>query len=68
MARTSTFALADKAMKGRLLKLLTDGRDAGEGYEQIARDLSLKHGLDVSSSTVRRWCIRLGLDAVKAST
>lgn len=51
----STFALADRALDGRLRDLLLDWRAEGLSYTTIAKRLLMEHELDVSTSTVVRW-------------
>ncbi len=67
MAPAKTYPLADRALKGRLAEMLTTARTAGESYEQIARKLSTVRGVEVSSATVRRWCMELGIEAGSAA-
>lgn len=59
MARTSAFPLVNLAFDGALPRLLRKWRAAGDTYEQIARRLQDLKGIDVTSSTVRRWCLDL---------
>jgi intein-encoded DNA endonuclease-like protein len=61
MARTSTYPLHDRALGGKLTELLTGLRSSGMSYEDITYTLRSEHGMTVTRSTVRRWCIDLGL-------
>lgn len=59
--RTSTLPLTDRLMGGTLAQKLTEWRTAGDSMETIARRLENEHAIQVSSSTVGRWCDQLGV-------
>lgn len=61
MSRTSTFPLHDRALDGKLTKLLTDWRDENLSYAEIAFRLRTEHQMNVSASTVMRWCNTEGI-------
>ena len=61
MARTSTYPLHDRALDGKLTPLLSELRKSGMSYEDITYKLRSEHDMSVTRSTVRRWCIDLGL-------
>lgn len=49
---------------------LTDRRQAGFSYDRIARELESVlevDGFTVTYQTVRRWCIRLGVEPEEAA-
>jgi intein-encoded DNA endonuclease-like protein len=56
MARTSTLAAHDQHTDGEISRLLREWRAEDVTYELIARRLRLDHGIDVTTSTVFRWC------------
>lgn len=60
MAPPSTFDLYDRLLNGRLTNLLADGRAGGLSFEDIAFRLR-SEGVEVSASTVRRWCAEQGV-------
>lgn len=66
MATGTTFPLVDRIMEGRLDEQLRQWRSENLSYEQIARRLLTDHEVDINSTTVRRWCIDLGIDTPKA--
>lgn len=55
MARTSTYALHDRLLGGRLGALLLEARAEGKTVEDIAFELRRDHDLKVSVSTLHRW-------------
>lgn len=60
MAGRSSFTVYDShVFGGRLARKLARWREQGESYEDIAFLLRTKHGVNVSSQTVRRWLRRL---------
>ena len=63
MARTASLPFVDRILNGQLEAELRQRRAVPESFETIARWLIAEHGIDVSSATVRRWCIELGLEA-----
>lgn len=56
------YPLADKALDGRLARLLEKSRSDGRSYYEIRDDLR-DLGIAVSHETVRRWCTELGIEA-----
>lgn len=49
-----------------LVDYLADRRKAGKSFDAIARDLEALLAVDgftVTYGTIRRWCIRLGVEA-----
>lgn len=66
MPRTSTFPLYDRAAGGRLKSRLRAMRKKGKTFEQIAEVLH-QEGIDVSATTVHRWCHSLGIEQERAS-
>ena len=68
MPPTSTFPLVDAIYSGTLEQRLRDWRDDDLSHESIARQLFVERGITTSMSSVRRWCIDLGIDTVDART
>jgi hypothetical protein len=66
MATRSTFDLVNRLHGGRLKRDLARWRAAGESYDAISVRLR-DGGLNVSRSTVHRWCREFGIEARKAS-
>ena len=60
--RTKTFDLHDRAHGGDLEQRLRAWRAEGETFDAIAWKLK-DQGIDVSRSTVHRWCHELGIEA-----
>lgn len=67
MARTATYPLIDRLLGGTLEARLRDQRGQGESFATIARNLLLEDELVVSTDTVRRWCMDLGIEKVGAA-
>lgn len=63
--RTSTFPLYDRAAGGRLKVRLRTMRRRGMTFEQIAEKLRTE-GINVSTSTVHRWCHQQGVEQLLA--
>lgn len=61
MPRPSSQPLVDRILEGRLEQELTDRRTAGESYDAIARWFAATHDLEVTSETVRQWCLGFGI-------
>lgn len=62
VAQRPTFPLYDRLVHGDLKTILTDYRLSGESFVEIAAKLQ-DEGIDVSSTTVYRWCHDLGIEA-----
>lgn len=58
MGRTDLRQFADRALDGKLDARLRASRDAGQSFDDIARELHAE-GLPVSGETVRKWWIEL---------
>jgi intein-encoded DNA endonuclease-like protein len=67
MATRSSFGLVNRVAGGRLKRDLLRWRRAGDSYETIAYRLREK-GIEVSRSTVHRWCRELGLEHERAAS
>lgn len=65
MANRSTFPLVDALFDGKLAERLREWRKADQSHETIARLISDEKGVVITLSTVRRWCIDLGIDTPK---
>lgn len=66
--RTSAFPLYDRLLDGRLADILRDLiADQGLSYEEATYRLRSEHEVEVSKSTVRRWCIERGIEPEAAS-
>lgn len=61
MAPKDTFPLADRALGGTLTKRLRRWHNEGKSLHGISA-LLRDEGIEVSTETVRRWCIREGID------
>jgi transposase-like protein len=61
MATRSTFGLVNLAVGGHLKLDLARWRKNGESYDAIAFRLR-DDGIEVSRSTVHRWCQQLGIE------
>ncbi len=46
-----------------LAEFLRDQRAGAQSYEAVAYVLSSRTGNRISASTVRRWCLRLGIES-----
>lgn len=68
VARTATFPLIDRLLGGTLEAHLREQREGGESFATIARGLLLNHDLVVSTDTVRRWCMELGIEKPEAAS
>jgi hypothetical protein len=68
MANRSTFPLVDALFDGKLEDRLREWREDEQSHETIARLIRDEKGAGVTLSTVRRWCIDLGIDTVKAAS
>lgn len=53
-------------MGGRLREFITERIAAGTSFEQIARELAVNHGVNVSQSTIFRWARGYGLATAKS--
>lgn len=62
VTQRSTFPLHDRLVDGDLKAILTDYRLSGESFVEIAFKLR-SQGIEVSPSTVHRWCHDLGIEA-----
>lgn len=62
MAKPSMSYLVDRLLDGKLEQELRSRRAAGAAFDTIARWLATEHAIDVSSVTVRRWCLDLGIE------
>lgn len=63
MARTTSLPFVERLLDGTLETELRRRRAIPESFENIARWLANDHDIDVSSATVRRWCIDYGIEA-----
>lgn len=61
----STFPLFDRLFDGTLAERLQEWRDEDQSHETIARLIRDEKGVTASMTTVRRWCIDLGIDTPK---
>ena len=61
MSTPSTFPLHDRLVHGQLERMLRTMRAEGLTYDEIA--WRLKPDVNVSRSTVARWCNDLGIEA-----
>ncbi len=66
MGAQSIRPLADRALDGKLTKTLTDWKDEGVTFAEMAFKLRTEHDLAVSAETVRVWCTELGIHTVTA--
>lgn len=62
VAARSTFPLQNKAAGGGLEKRIRAARNQGKSYVDIAFELR-DAGIEVSPSTVHRWCRELGIQS-----
>jgi hypothetical protein len=62
MARTTSLPFVERLLDGNLETELRRRRAIPESFENIARWLANEHDIDVSSATVRRWCIEYRID------
>ena len=60
MSRQSYFDLVDRIYQGRLAAQLTEWRQSGMSFEDIAHELRANN-VSVTGETVRTWCTRAGL-------
>lgn len=67
MARTASLPFVERLLDGTLEPELRRRRGLPESFENIARWLANDHDIDVSSATVRRWCIEYGIEDAVAS-
>lgn len=63
MAPRSSVRLVDRLLDGKLEQELRSRRAANESFETIAQWLNSAHSIDTTGTTVRRWCIDLGIEA-----
>lgn len=63
---TAQYRMADRLSGGRLADIISDGRAAGQSFEQIARRLWADFGVEVSQKTLGRWAADLAIDASPA--
>lgn len=69
MPRTSsTFPLADRIYEGHLGARLRQWKKHGDSFETIARRLATEKDIHVSSTTVYRWCVDLGIAGHKKAS
>jgi hypothetical protein len=62
MANRSTFPLVDALFDGKLEERLREWRSAKVSHEEIARLIHEEKGAAPTLSTIRRFCIDLGID------
>lgn len=62
MARTATYPLIDRLLEGTLEARLREQREGGDSFADMSRSLLLDHALVVSTDTIRRWCMDLGIE------
>lgn len=65
VAKPSSSTLVDLVLGGNLHSELRRLRAAGESYESIARWFENEHAVDITYSTVRRWCIDFAVEPVE---
>lgn len=57
MAPTDTSKLVDRLIPGGLAAYLTEARENGQTFADIAFRLRTEHDIEVTQETVRRWCL-----------
>lgn len=56
MTKTSPqFRMADRLVDGRLAEIIAVGRESGQSFETIARNLYAEHGIEVTRQTLANW-------------
>lgn len=55
------FQLINLLLDGKFAELLKDQRAQGASFETISRNLAVEHGVVVTSKTVQRWLVILGV-------
>lgn len=58
--------MADRLADGKLAEVLADKHDELRSWEAVSRHLHTAFGIEVTSETLRRWGIELGIKRPEA--
>lgn len=56
---TPILPLVDRILDGRLAEELRERRRRGDSYQTINRWLYGEHQIEVTTETIRKWCLEL---------